>query len=62
MADVYGNVNHNWRVHTGAYITEENDEAVNVNVITNIKAVNGWNYSGIKGSGGAFVDGSGKLC
>lgn len=60
MADVYGNVNHNWRVHTGAYITEENDEAVNVNVITNIKAVNGWNYVGIKGSGGAFVDGSGN--
>lgn len=59
MADVYGNVNHNWQVHTSAYITEENDEAVNVNVITNIKAVNSWDYIGIKGSGGAYVDGGG---
>lgn len=59
MAEVWGNVNHNWQVHTGAFITEENDEAVNVNVVTNIKAVNGFRYVGIKGGGGAYVDGGG---
>lgn len=59
MVEVWGNVNHNWQVHTGAFITEENDEAVNVNVVTNIKAVNGWNYIGIKGGAGAYVDGGG---
>lgn len=30
MVEVWGNVNHNWQVHTGAFITAENDEAVNV--------------------------------
>lgn len=59
MVEVWGNVNHNWQVHTGAFITEENDEAVNVNVVTNIKAVNGWHYDGIKGGAGAYVDGGG---
>lgn len=59
MAEVWGNINNNWQAHTGAFITEENDEAVNVNVVTNIKAVNGWSYSGIKGGGGAYVDGGG---
>lgn len=58
MADVYGNIVNNWRAHVGAFITEENDEAVNVNVITNIQAVNGWSYT-IKGGGGAYVDGGG---